>query len=302
MSAIQNIVAEWLKWLEGVRGMSRHTLTAYAGDMQQFINFAQEHTGGNVSVRALLNFEASDGRAWLSNRAAAGLDAASNARALSSIKNFYRWLDRQERGRCDAMLNMRAPKLKKPLPKAVAEGQAREAVENIANLQMEPWIGLRDAALLTLIYACGLRISEALSLTRGQLEGADNLTITGKGNKQRVVPVLPAVREALAGYLSTCPFSIEKNSPVFRGEKGKPLQPAIFQKQVRRLRTLIGLPESATPHAFRHSFATHLLSGGGDLRSIQELLGHASLSTTQRYTYVDRERLLKAYKNAHPRA
>ena len=270
MSALDNILQDWLKYLGGVRGMSKHTLTAYAGDMRQFVEFAQEHLGGNVSVRALLDFEAKDGRAWLANRGAAGLDAASNARALSSIKNFYRWLEKQGRGRNDAILNLRAPKLRKPLPKAVGEWQAQEAVQNIANLQQEEWIGLRDAALLTLIYGCGLRISEALSLRRAELEGAETLTVTGKGNKQRRVPVLPAVREALAAYLSLCPFTIGKSDPVFKGEKGKPLQPAIFQKQIRHLRTLIGLPESATPHAFRVCSRRCSASGARTIPSLSQ--------------------------------
>lgn len=301
-SDLNSLVSGWLAWLQGVRGMSRHTVTAYATDMQQFQGFLQKHLGGACTLSALMQLQTRDGRAWLASRAAGGYDAASTARALSSVKNFFRWLEKQGHGSNDALLSLRTPKRRKTLPRAVAEEQAVEAVEKIGNLQDEHWVALRDIALLMLLYGCGLRISEALSLSRGQLEGAETLTVTGKGNKQRMLPVLPAVREALARYFEACPQHLSKNSPAFIGERGKPLQPAVFQKQVRVLRGLIGLPESATPHAFRHSFATHLLSGGGDLRSIQELLGHASLSTTQRYTQVDKERLLSAYKNAHPRA
>jgi integrase/recombinase XerC len=301
MSAVQTLLGQWVAHLSTMRGFSAHTVTAYRHDVQEFLNFTQEHLGENVNVRSLMRLTTRDGRAWLASRAGA-YDASSSARALSAVKHFFRWLERQGKGNNACILSLRSPKLKKPLPKALAEHQSREAVEHVAALSEEPWVGLRDAALLTLIYGCGLRISEALGLTRKAIEGAELLTVTGKGNKQRVVPVLPAVREALALYFASCPFPIPASGPAFMGEKGKPLQPAVFQKQIRRLRGFIGLPESATPHAFRHSFATHLLSGGGDLRSIQELLGHASLSTTQRYTFIDKERLMSAYKGAHPRA
>ncbi len=295
------LIADWLNYLARVRGMSRHTVTAYGADLRQFLEFLQEHLGGAPALRDLKNLEAQDMRAWLASRAGE-YDAASTARALSSVKNFYRWMEKQGRGGNAAVLALRSPKLKKALPKAVAQPLALEAAAHIGDLQQAHWGGLRVLALLTLIDGSGLRISEALSLTRGMLEGAEMLTITGKGSKQRVVPVLPVVREAFSAYLAACPHVLEKSSPAFIGQKKKALNPAIFQKQVRLLRDRLGLPESATPHAFRHSFATHLLSNGGDLRSIQELLGHASLSTTQRYTHVDKARLLAAYKSAHPRA
>lgn len=300
-AALEKPIAQWLEFLASVRGFSRHTVIAYGQDLRQFTGFLQLHLGGDPSLREVLQLEARDGRAWLAARAGAGYDNASSARALSAVKHFYRWLEKQGKGGNAAMLALRSPKRKKALPKAVGELQAKEAVEQIHALQEEAWVGLRDCALLTLIYGCGLRIAEALSLTQKMLE-SEVLTITGKGGKQRMVPVLPVVREALAAYLAACPYPLARGAPVFVGAKGKPLQPAVFQKQLRRLRGFIGLPESATPHAFRHSFATHLLSGGGDLRSIQELLGHVSLSTTQRYTFVDKERLMQAYKNAHPRA
>jgi len=299
--ASDTLIADWLSWLSGVRGVSKHTITAYEIDLRQFTGFLQEHLGGTVGIRSLRALEARDGRAWLASRAQA-FDAASTARALSSVKSFFRWLEKEGHGANAAILSLRSPKRKKNLPRAVAEAQAMEAMTGIGALQDEHWVSLRDMALLMLLYGCGLRISEALALTRKQVEGAQTLTVTGKGSKQRMLPVLPAVAEAVSRYLYACPHPIADGAPAFLGEHGKPLQPAVFQKQIRHLRTLIGLPESATPHAFRHSFATHLLSGGGDLRSIQELLGHASLSTTQRYTKVDKERLMSAYKNAHPRA
>jgi integrase/recombinase XerC len=294
-------LTEWLDWLRDGRRYSRHTLTGYRIDTEQFLGFLAQHYGEALTLQTLKQLEATDMRAWLSSRAAAGLDAASNARALSAVKSWFRYLEKENILANAAVLATRSPKRRGALPKALGEAQAGEALASIESLQEEPWLASRDLALLVLIYGCGLRISEALSLTPAQA-ASDTLVITGKGNKQRAVPVLPAVRAALADYLAACPYPLDAHAPMFRGEKGKPLDPGVFQKQLRRLRTLIGLPESATPHAFRHSFATHLLSAGGDLRSIQELLGHASLSTTQRYTFVDRDRLMKAFKAAHPRA
>ena len=305
MSASRSLPAlldTWQSWAAAVRGISAHTLTAYRGDMQQFLAFLQGHEGRAPSVRTLLRLELRDFRAWMAQRAESGYDSASTARALSAVKHFYRYLEKQKLGANVAVHHLRSPKRKAALPRAVDEPQSHEAVSRIADLQEKPWVGLRDAALLSLLYGSGLRIGEALSLSRRAVEGAETLVVTGKGNKQRAVPALPVVREAVAAYLAACPHAIGPDDPLFIGEKGHPLQPAVFSRQVRRLRLLAGLPESATPHAFRHSFATHLLSHGADLRSIQELLGHASLSTTQRYTAVDRDRLLSAYRAAHPRA
>lgn len=292
---------DWENWLTNVRRASRHTVISYQNDLQQFFAFLSEHLGERVSLKHLQALEARDIRAWLASRAG-DYEAASTARALSTVKNFYRRLEQEGKVENAAIFHIRSPKLKKSLPKALQEDQAGQALEHIGALHEETWVNARDLALLTLIYGCGLRISEALSLKGGDVEGADSITITGKGNKQRVVPVLPLVKEAIADYMKQCPFGFEKTTPLFYGQRGKPLNPSIFQLQLRKLRNLLNLPESTTPHAFRHSFATHLLSAGGDLRSIQELLGHASLSTTQRYTHVDKERLLKAYGKAHPRA
>lgn len=293
---------EWTAWLSDVKRFSGNTVEAYQRDLLHWFAFLSEHLGNSVGLRDLKMLEARDMRAWLASRAAAGMENASNARALSAVKNFFRYLEKHDEGANAAVLAMRTPKLKKALPKALGEEQSQEALARIAELQNEGWVGARDAALLMLLYGAGLRIGEALSLTRADAEGRDGVSVRGKGNKQRMVPLLPVITDAVSLYLRACPHAIGAKDALFVGEKGKPLDPAVFQKQVRRLRGYIGLPESATPHAFRHSFATHLLSAGADLRSIQELLGHASLSTTQRYTYVDKERLMKAYRAAHPRA
>lgn len=290
----------FLEHLTHNKRASRHTVISYQNDLAHFFAFLTEHLGKSPTTKDLKELEARDFRAWLASRSD-DFEATSNARALSSIKSFFRYLEHQGTCKNAAIFHMRSPKLKKSLPKAVAETQAKEALAVIAS-QHDDWQSARDVALLTLLYGCGLRISEALSLTRADIEGKDSIVITGKGNKQRVVPLLPVVIEALQRYQKQCPFALEKDEPIFRGARGKPLQATIFQKTIREVRHQLGLPDTTTPHAFRHSFATHILAAGGDLRSIQELLGHASLSTTQRYTHVDASRLLAAYEKSHPRA
>lgn len=291
---------KWQDWLAHVRKASQHTLVSYEHDMQHFFSFIAEHKGQGLTLGLLQNLTARDIRAWLASRAD-DYEATSTARALSTTKNFFRRLEKEGLIENPAIFHIRSPRLKKSLPKALAEDQADAALQAAGALHEEEWLNARDLALLTLIYGCGLRISEALSLTYGDIPKTDAITITGKGNKQRVVPVLPTVTEAITAYAQSCPYPFEPDTPLFYGKRGKPLDPGVFQYQLRKLRRSLNLPESATPHAFRHSFATHLLSAGGDLRAIQELLGHASLSTTQRYTHVDKKRLLSAYKSAHPR-
>ncbi|MDX2073383.1 MAG: tyrosine recombinase XerC [Alphaproteobacteria bacterium] len=293
-------VGAFLEYLAHNKRASRHTLLSYENDLSHFFVFLQEHLGEKISLRVLKNLEARDFRAWLASRMGS-YEATSNARALSSVKSFFRYLEKQDICTNAALFHLRGPKLGKSLPKAVDEEKTRDAIGVIGSLR-DDWTSKRDLALLLLIYGCGLRIGEALSVTREAIEGRDTLLITGKGNKQRVVPLLPVVSQAVADYLAHCPIAIEKNAPLFIGARGKKLDPAIFQKTIRTVRAQLGLPDSATPHAFRHSFATHLLAAGSDLRSIQELLGHTSLSTTQRYTHVDSQRLLAAYDKAHPRA
>ena len=300
-SDLNKAITAWDDWMRHNKRASRHTLVSYANDLKHFLEFLSNHLGGRVGFKHLGKLEAKDFRAWLASRSGE-FEATSTARALSTIKSFYRYLQKQSLVKNDAIFHMRGPKLKKSLPKALAEDQAQQALQMVGTQHEEDWINKRDLALLVLIYGCGLRISEALSIRFGEISGGDTISIVGKGDKQRMVPLLPIVNAAINDYTASCPHPLTPLSPLFLGKRGKALDPAIFQLQLRKLRRALQLPESVTPHAFRHSFATHLLSAGGDLRSIQELLGHASLSTTQRYTHVDKARLMNAYKNAHPRA
>jgi len=300
-SEVSSVVASWQEWLATVKRASRHTVVSYGNDLGHFIGFLNGHFGGRIAMAHLEKLQAKDIRAWLASRGG-DYEAASNARALSTVKSFYRYLEKQGYAKNAAIFHIRSPKIKKALPKALAVEQAAQAMEEMGKHHNEDWINRRDLALLVLIYGCGLRISEALSLRYRDIPKGDTLSIIGKGNKERQVPVLPAVKTAIAEYVESCPYPLTSDAPLFIGARGKKLDPAIFQRELRKLRAQLNLPDTTTPHAFRHSFATHLLSAGGDLRSIQELLGHASLSTTQRYTHVDKERLMSAYKNAHPRA
>lgn len=298
---LQTSLTAWEEWLRHNKRASDHTIISYQNDIRHFCAFMSGHLGGRVDVKNLRDLEAKDIRAWLASRTGE-YEPSSTARALSTVKSFYRYLEKRDAVKNAAIFHIRGPKLKKLLPRALAEQQAGEALNIIGTQHEEEWVNKRDLALLVLIYGCGLRISEALSLTVKDVPAGDTLSIIGKGNKQRQVPVLPVVKDAIVEYVASCPYPLTPSSPLFLGKRGKGLDPAIFQLQLRKLRAALGLPESTTPHAFRHSFATHLLSAGGDLRSIQELLGHASLSTTQRYTHVDKDRLLGAYTKAHPRA
>jgi integrase/recombinase XerC len=301
--ALEKHLTEWLAWLSDQKGFSRHTVTAYAIDIRHFIAFVGKHAGGEVTIAGLKALALRDFRSWLAARHGENFILTSTARALSVVRSFFRYLEKQGVMENPALFHVRMPKLPKSLPKALGETQAMDSLMSVGAGHKETWVQLRDVALLTLIYGCGLRISEALALAPGDIpEGAPTLTLMGKGRKERMVPILPQIHDAIAAYKKACPFDLEKGEALFRGLRGKPLQPAIFQKEIRQLRSALGLPDSATPHAFRHSFATHLLASGGDLRTIQELLGHADLSTTQRYTKVDHERLLSAYQKAHPRA
>lgn len=298
---LTRITHAWENWLRDVKRASNHTVISYQNDLAHFCAFMSQHLGERLDKKHLAKLEAKDIRAWLASRAGE-YENTSSARALSTVKNFFRYLEKNGEAHNAAIFHIRGPKLKKSLPKTLGEGQAAEALSAIATQHEDAWVNARDLALLTLIYGCGLRISEALSLRYRNIPSGDSLVITGKGNKQRMVPILPIIRAAIADYVASCPYPFSPDTPLFLGARGKALDPAIFQKTLRTIRARLNLPETTTPHAFRHSFATHLLSAGGDLRSIQELLGHASLSTTQRYTHVDKERLMKAYKNAHPRA
>ena len=301
--ALRAHVEDWLEWLAHTKSYSHHTLTAYRIDMRHFTGFLQRHAGAEVTCDLLKVLSLRDFRSWLASRHGEDFTAASTARALSVVRGFFRYLHKRGVFENPAVFHIRTPKLPKALPKALSEDQALSSLGSVGANHPQEWVQLRDVALLTLLYGCGLRIGEALSLTPSDVpEGALSLTLTGKGNKQRMVPLLPQVHEAIAAYKKACPHRLHAKEPLFKGVRGKALQPALFQKEIAQLRLALDLPDSATPHAFRHSFATHLLAGGGDLRTIQELLGHADLSTTQRYTKVDHERLLNAYQKAHPRA
>ncbi|MCK5622053.1 MAG: tyrosine recombinase XerC [Alphaproteobacteria bacterium] len=301
-SVLARAVDEWRRWLTHEKRASRHTIDAYSRDLGAFLTFLQNHLGGQPCLTDLEGLAAADFRAWMAHRASDGLSRSSTARAMSVLRGFFRWLERNGYAANHAIRAIRSPKRPHGIPKPLTVADTDLLLDSIDLLPGEPWETQRDVALFTLLYGCGLRISEALDLNRREAPAGDSLTVTGKGNKQRMLPVLPVVREAVQAYLKVCPWQPGDGGPLFLGVRGKRLNPGVAQKRLRELRLLLGLPESVTPHALRHSFATHLLSGGGDLRTIQELLGHASLSTTQRYTEVDSDSLMAAYRAAHPRA
>jgi len=292
----------WSAWLSGERRASAHTVAAYGRDLAFFLDFLVEHLGELPSLAAVNALRPSDFRAYLARRAQEGIERGSLARGLSVLRGFLRFLQRRGMASTTALAALRSPKLPQGVPKPLTVEDAFGALGAVAEVAPKPWQQKRDTAILALLYGCGLRLSEALGLTRSEAPLGEMLAITGKGGKQRVLPVLPAVRQSVADYLAACPAELAKDGPLFIGARGGPLNPRVVQRQMAALRGSLGLPETATPHALRHSFATHLLGAGGDLRAIQELLGHASLSTTQRYTSVETERLLAIYDAAHPRA
>ncbi len=300
-------MTRWLSHLRAERRLSPKTLEAYARDVRQCLVFLSEHWGKVVTLSHFAALEASDVRAFMAMRRADDIGGRSLMRALAGLRSFARFLEREGKGKVGALSAIRAPKVGKSLPKPVPMAAAKRFTDadERAGEARDPWIWARDAAVMALLYGSGLRISEALGLKRREvpLPGAgDVLVVTGKGNKTRMVPVLQNVLALIQEYAAMCPHPLPPHGPIFVGARGGPLSPRIIQLTMERLRGVLGLPDSATPHALRHSFATHLLSRGGDLRAIQELLGHASLSTTQIYTGIDSERLLEVYKTAHPRA
>ncbi len=298
-------IARWLEHLGAERRMSPKTLEAYERDVAQFLAFLAEHMGSTPTLKQLAKLTPADVRAFMAARRAHGAGNRSLMRGLAGARSFARFLERNGKGKVAALAAVRTPKLPKTLPKPLAIDAAKRItdIELRAGEARAPWIILRDAAVLGLLYGAGLRVSEALGLQRKDFGSAlDVLTVTGKGNKARMVPLLPQVAKLIGDYLALCPLDLAPDGPLFIGSRGGPLSPRIVQLAMARLRGALGLPDSATPHAMRHSFATHLLARGGDLRAIQELLGHASLSTTQIYTAVDSERLLDVYKSTHPRA
>jgi integrase/recombinase XerC len=302
---LQAALGAWLSWLADERRVAGNTIAAYGRDARQFLWFLNRHHGELPRLQTLAEMSRADFRAWMASRQSEGIEARSQARALSAIRSLFRFLAKRGLAANGIISTLRTPKLPRSVPKPLNVGEALEAVEAVATLQDEDWIGKRDAAILMLLYGCGLRIGEAIGLNRRDLpqdKAAATLAVTGKGNKTRVVPLLPQVRDAIRDYLDSCPWGGTGADPLFVGAKGGRLNPRLIQKAMQTLRLALGLPETATPHALRHSFATHLLGAGADLRAIQELLGHSSLSTTQRYTEVDAQHLLSVYGAAHPRA
>jgi integrase/recombinase XerC len=304
MSAAAALLAQWTAHLRDERRFAANSVEAYERDVAAFLGFLQSHLGGKPSARDLADLEPRDLRAYLAHRRQ-GPDALADrsiSRALAAIRSFYRYLERRH-GITNARLALvRGPKLKATLPRPVSEAAARNLIADARDSASQEWIGARDAALITLLYAAGLRISEALALKGTHRPLPDMLRVNGKGGKQRLVPMLAAAREAVERYAALCPFALTADAPLFRATRGGAMTPRMAQALMADLRVRLGLPSSATPHALRHAFATHLLTNGGDLRAIQDLLGHESLSTTQRYTSVETQKILQSYRRAHPRA
>ncbi len=299
---MRDALALWLQGMRALSGASGHTVDAYAQDVGQFLGFLAGYHGGAGGLRQIAETSQTDMRAWMATERNAGISSRSLARKLSAVKSFARWLAEREGFDISAILAARAPKYSRNLPRPLSEAAAREVIALAPLQSREDWTGARDTAVITLLYGCGLRVSEALGMIGRDLPLRDVLRITGKGGRERLVPLLPAARDAVATYLRLCPHDLVPDAPIFRGTRGGPLSRRQVAKVMEQTRLQLGLPATATPHALRHSFATHLLGAGGDLRAIQELLGHASLQSTQVYTAVDTGRLMEVYTASHPRA
>lgn len=301
---VQTQLRNWFRELATVRRASEHSLTAYIHDVSGFLAFLNTHTGQSVTIDTLRELTERELRAWLAYRLTKGYARSSSARSLSAVRTFFRYLNQHAGIDNPAPMQVTAPKREKPLPRSPNEAQAAAVLGGIQQQDTDAWLAARDNAVAMLLYGCGLRISEALKLTIGDIDRTEGgLRIHGKGGKERVVPLLTIIKKSIDTYLEQSPWhkpDSAKHLPLFVGKRGKKLHPAIFTRMLQGLRRKMGLPESLTPHALRHAFATHLLSHGAELRDIQELLGHSSLSTTQRYTHVDATRLLAAYNAAHP--
>ena len=293
---------DWLTAERALNGTAEATITAYRRDVAGFLGFLTLYRGETLGTGALQKVGQTDMRAWMAAERQRGLGARSLARALSAVKSFFQWLGERYGFEPTAVIATRSPKYQRKLPRPLAEDAARAMIDTVELQARDGWVAARDTAVVTLLYGCGLRISEALGLKGRDAPLPETLKILGKGGKERIVPVLPAARQAIDAYLRLSPHPQEHDGPLFRGVRGGPLNPRQIAKVMEQSRMQLGLPATATPHAMRHSFATHLLNAGGDLRAIQELLGHASLSTTQAYTAVDASRLLEVYNAAHPKA
>lgn len=293
---------QWLTGLAALKGRADNTINAYRNDVAGFLGFLQTHHGDALGTGAIARVTISDMRSWMASERGRGVSARSLARQLSAVKQFMAWLGERDGFDVTPVLSTRSPRFKRPLPRPLPPDAAVQMIATVGEMADMPWVGQRDVAVVTLLYGAGLRISEALSLTGASFPLSDSLRIRGKGDKERMVPILPICADAVARYVAACPFPVEPEAVLFRAVRGGALSPRPIQKAMEAARAVLGLPATATPHAMRHSFATHLMTQGGDLRSIQELLGHASLSTTQAYTAVDTDRLLDIYDAAHPAA
>lgn len=301
-AAVRDALERWQQHEAVFKKASAHTLKAYTTDLRIFLSFMAHHLGGTFGTSQMWSLTPQDMRAWMASERSTGTAARSLARKLSAVKTFAVWLSQETGGDATVILSTRSPKFQKSLPRPVSIPQAQDLLSEVKTTHKNPWEGARDCAVVALLYGCGLRISEALSLRGRDAPLGDILEIEGKGGKTRLVPVLPYTQEAIDRYLKLCPYDIKPDGPLFFSTRGKPLAPRAIQATLAQLRMQLGLPQSTTPHAMRHSFATHLLSAGGDLRTIQELLGHSSLSATQVYTQVDDARLMEVYRKAHPKA
>ena len=300
--ALREAMARWLDHKRALDGAAANTVTAYSADVAGFLGFLAGYRGQMEGLSAVANLAQTDLRAWMAAERARGVSARTLARSLSAVKSFTGWLAEREGFDASTTLSARGPKYRRKLPRPLSEDAAFDMMDRVGDHATEEWVAARDRAVVTLLYGCGLRISEALGLTGADSPLPQVLRIIGKGGKERLVPVLPVTQAAVADYAASCPHDLTRDGPLFRGVRGGPLNPRLIALVMEKARAQMGLPASATPHALRHSFATHLLSAGGDLRAIQELLGHASLSTTQAYTAVDAARLMEVYDKAHPRA
>lgn len=297
---VTKLIINWLKYLKLQKNCAENTVISYKNDIENFLHFISHYNSEIITLHSLQQVDIRLMRSWLSKRKMDNFIAASNARALSAVKNFYKFLEKTTDSKCHVIFSIKNPRKSKPLPKALSQEDVIMSIEHIDKFAQTTWIELRNKALLVLIYASGLRISEALSITKYHLQNLDFIKIIGKGNKERLVPWLQIARQLIEQYLQYLPYQLEENSPIFKGIQGGKLQPPVFNRELIKLRRFYGLPEHLTAHSFRHSFATHLLENGANLRAIQELLGHQSLSTTQSYTKVTLKHLEKAYNNSHP--
>ena len=292
----------WLNYLSNIKKLSQNSVVSYKNDLSKFFIFFQDYIEKNIGLKEIENIKISEFRSFLTYRRNSEISSNSIARNISALKSFFRFLIKNNKIKESSVFNLKSPKLKKSLPRPINVDLAIQVIKQAEEIEDEKWIGLRNKAILILLYGCGLRISEALSLNYDDVQNEDHILIKGKGEKERIVPMMPYIKKGIENYLEACPKEIISGEALFIGKRFSRLSPRIIQYALEKIRTALSLPETATPHALRHSFATHLLDSGGDLRTIQELLGHSSLSTTQKYTKVETSKLLDIYKKSHPLA